>query len=202
MKGSVFILKTINKRILSAFMVGIMIVQLIFPVFQSSVYAQEILENESNSLTIENQEATSNLSDSLEELGEEVTYSKDEIEIPQEDEIFPVDKSSDLDESPPKRESEGLIDNSAQDPRDAETYRESIRIEQNLLSNFELTIYDKDSNPTVINKNDVLEIDPSEINAAQIKYGIKIPGNFDVQNGDTYEIDLPDFFEGDIKMNL
>lgn len=54
MKGSVFILKTINKRILSAFMVGIMIVQLIFPVFQSSVYAQEILENESNSLTIEN----------------------------------------------------------------------------------------------------------------------------------------------------
>src|SRR5699024_4262230 len=66
-------------------------------------------------------------------------------------------------------------------------------------SNFALTIYDKDSNPTVINDKDVLEIDPSEINAAQIKYGLKIPQNVDVKDGDTYEIDLPDFFEGDIK---
>lgn len=71
-------------------------------------------------------------------------------------------------------------------------------VEENLLSNFSMTIIDNYGAKTEVNIGDVLDVDLNNINAVQINYGLTKPDEVTIVAGDIYTIDLPAFFEGTV----
>ena len=66
----------------------------------------------------------------------------------------------------------------------------------NLLSTFEMTLTDKDGKPSNVPNGAELDLDMSEVNAITLLYGFMRPDDLDINDGDTYEFELPAFFEG------
>lgn len=189
-----------KQRVYSAFLVGMMIIQLVFPVLQSSAYAQ--IENESSTEFIENKEIKDEPSERLESSESEekpLVEESEASEAKESENLVDNENTSDLNILAPADEG----DSSTEDPeislKEDASNKDSIRIENNLISNFKMTIYDRNNKPVEIKNNENLEIDPLDLNAAQILYGITVPEAVKVKDGDTYEIDLPDFFDGDTK---
>lgn len=71
-------------------------------------------------------------------------------------------------------------------------------IEENLLTEFSMTFTDDDGNSTVIEDNSEHEVDLEKVNSVLINYKLVRPNDLTVSDGDTYTIDLPDFFSGSI----
>ncbi len=73
-------------------------------------------------------------------------------------------------------------------------------ITNNLITAFDLTIiFDDNSKVEIKDENDLeygdYEVDVEKLDAVEIKYGLTKPDGLQIQSGDTYTIDLPDFFD-------
>lgn len=68
-----------------------------------------------------------------------------------------------------------------------------------LVKTFEITLIDVDGKQRQLVDGERLEVDVSSLNSATLIYGLEIPDTLDIKDGDTYIIDLPDFFEGSVK---
>lgn len=68
-------------------------------------------------------------------------------------------------------------------------------IEQNLVTEFELTIVKKDNTTINIIDDHTYELDVDDLNAVQINYSLDKPNDLVIAENDTYTINLPDFFD-------
>ena len=75
--------------------------------------------------------------------------------------------------------------------------RPTTLLEQNLITEFELTI-NPGPNQEVIHDGDNKDVDLDEMNALRLIYTLVKPDEVVVNPGDTFTIDLPDIYEGNI----
>ncbi|NLA64252.1 MAG: hypothetical protein GX857_13780 [Bacteroidales bacterium] len=69
-------------------------------------------------------------------------------------------------------------------------------IEENLVTNFELTIIRKDYSTQNIENGLNYEFDVEDLNALEMTYRLTKPDELTIESGYTYKIKLPDIFSG------
>lgn len=69
-------------------------------------------------------------------------------------------------------------------------------LQENLITEFEMTIIDKTGVQTDVNNGDELELDISSLNSVLLNYKLERPEGVSINSEDTYTINLPEFFYG------
>ena len=67
---------------------------------------------------------------------------------------------------------------------------------ENLITNFVMTIITTNGQQLVLENGQELEVDLDEMNAVSLEYGLTVPQDYLITNGETYTVQLPEIFSG------